>query len=827
MAMRTVLCVEPDDAAVAAIREALGSYGFEIKNFANVDKALEWGKDHVPHLFIVSLEPRKVGYAICNKIKRSAEFKDIPLILASAEETMQMLEQHKKLKSRANEYILKPFNTEELVRKVDQLVGLMMEAVPVNSKEIILTVDSDEISIADGDIMDDMAPAPASPAAPPQAPPAKGKVAAKDEDGDDGLTPPASPFAGGPELDDIFDKETDAAFAALQAADADATGPIASAEAALPSAPSPWSEEPSDWDNERTRASSMSELELMAATPPPIVNAPAPIVIATATPAPVVTAAVMAAPPVPAAIESPADDVVFSFDAADVPPSLDEISAGSTFTDAPVQESFAGAAEKTRLAEAQSRELQARIDGLETERRRLAQEVEDLKGRLQSQPVSKEKDILTLREIINRKDKDNLDLRDSLDAKERLILDHKDRIREHERARRDLEEKSLGIEKGLMLSNERITALAQDKDKSIEREKGMKARLDDALMEIQKAHDEADALKRRLGQSEDRARAEIERIRGELQSRIAELEEHARTEIAKLNDERAAGEAALVKEHETELARMTGQHDIDLEAVQRRANEEMAALSERNSTEMAKLRKDSEKALASLKEEQSVQVTAERQAHQAAADAKERDHKNEFLALRRRHEEELVSADERRQRELAESQARHAVELEAADTRRRTELQSRDEQHHAVVAEMDRRHFTEKTELSERHRTEIDQAHVRAARAEGELAARTEELSEAYRRLSGHEGDLDAARADLRDREVKLAQNRDRVAQLESKATEYEDQILRAFQKLRADEKTVEKAKRALAVALSLLDDRGAAPAGATPTKSPSEESAP
>ncbi len=42
---------------------------------------------------------------------------------------------------------------------------------------------------------------------------------------------------------------------------------------------------------------------------------------------------------------------------------------------------------------------------------------------------------------------------------------------------------------------------------------------------------------------------------------------------------------------------------------------------------------------------------------------------------------------------------------------------------------------------------------------------------------------------------------------------DYEDQIVRAFQRIRADDKTTEKTRRALAVALALLDERAPAPA--------------
>jgi chromosome segregation ATPase len=130
--------------------------------------------------------------------------------------------------------------------------------------------------------------------------------------------------------------------------------------------------------------------------------------------------------------------------------------------------------------------------------------------------------------------------------------------------------------------------------------------------------------------------------------------------------------------------------------------------------------------------------------------------------------------------------------------------------------EIERRHLTEKTELSERHRSEYDQALGRAARAEGELVARVQEIEQAYRRLAGFEADLDASRGELGDREVRLAQTRDRIAELESKVADYEDQIVRAYQRLRADEKITEKARRALAVALALIDERASVPVSAT-----------
>src|SRR5262249_6084582 len=155
-------------------------------------------------------------------------------------------------------------------------------------------------------------------------------------------------------------------------------------------------------------------------------------------------------------------------------------------------------------------ELQARIASLEGERQTIRREQDEQRDRMTQAAnqgaISKERDLLSLREVINKKEKDILDLRDALDAKKRLILDHKDKIRENERGRRDLEERTLGFEKNLVAANERVAELTQDREKSVEREKGLKARLDDAHEELRRGQDETEALRKRVTQEIERGR---------------------------------------------------------------------------------------------------------------------------------------------------------------------------------------------------------------------------------------------------------------------------------------------------------------------------------
>ena len=801
MATRTLLCVEPDQAALQVLSATLAPYGFEITNITNGDEAVEWSRKNLPALIIVSVEPKKVGYAICNKLKRSAELKNIPLILTSSDEVPAKFEQHKTFKLRADEYIFKPFDADELCRKVDKLLGLG-EPVTATSDEILLSSDllSSEIAIEADDIVDESR----IPTPPPAAPPGSGAVVEMEAEASD-----SSALGSG--LDAIFDKEAQAAFDALEIH-----------ERPTVSAPVPGSsdEKAEPWDEQAATSvvpsGLVSDLLAPASEADPSGGAG--------------TVRMMPgmAPPL-----EPPDDMAQAFSPetqVDIPPGvLRESDAGAgpppepDAVNATSVESLAmGDAPEGLLAD-----LQERIHNLENDKRRLQSELEESNGRLQAQPFHKERDLLGLRETINRKEKDLLDLRDALDARERQMLDHKDRIREHERARRDLEEKMLAMEKSLVYASERVTALGQDKDRSVERERALKLRLDDSHLELTKAQDELESLRKRLATAEDRSRAEVEKIRQDLETHVSDMEQVHRAEIAQMTNERQAAEAAREEQARTEKARMEMDRAAELEAQQRRAADELAALEDRHDVELTRLKREQEKAVASLKEEASAQLAAERQVHEAALEAKERDHKNEVQALRRRLEDELAGAEARRQRELEEAAARQSGELTTADERRRAELQARDEEHHNAVAEMDRRHLDEKTEMSERHRAELDQASARAARAEGELAARAQELGELSRRVLRVEGELDTMRADLRDREVKLAQARDHVAELETKLADFEDQILRAYQKLRNDDKIVDKAKRALAVALTLLDDRGAAAPAATssssPTRSPDE----
>jgi CheY-like chemotaxis protein len=802
--------MEPDEAALAIIVGTLEPYGFAIKNITNGDQIVEFAKQNHPALMMVSVEPNKMGYAICNKIKRNVDLKQVPLILTSSEESPEKFEQHKTFKLRADDYIFKPLDRHELMRKVNVLVGLdepegAAGNLPTASEEIFLSSDviSSEIAIDADDIVDETklnTPLPHTT--------------------EYGVAPPTDAQLDiHPVLDAMFEKEAAAAFDALEmstpppvqelneaegiTAEKPIMAPLDQTAAAgpeeQPQPVPPPAQENEGWSEEG--ATRVMPLSFKPEDLPGLPAAEQPDQDSNAVPQPVqlpepATAEIFASS---AEIEGDPELLRRSAESMEnVPPLPDEVRNTSVVAYAANAPSDVGFSD-----------LQKRVHELEDDKRELATVIEDLRAHLQSQPFHKEKDLLGLRETINRKEKEVLDLRDAVDAKDRQILDHKDRMREHERARRDLEEKLITFEKGLMHANERVLALTQDKEKSIERERGLKVRLDDAHIEIGKNHDELDLLKKRLATLEDRARAEVERVRNELEQKIAEDEESHRSELARIKDDREAEKSAREDEVQAEIARLTSNHATEIELLHKRHAEEKSSLEEGHDIEVARIRREHEKAVVALREEHATAIENEKMTYQSALEANERDYKNDLAEQRRSADDALAAAEDRRGRELEEAEARRIADLDLADARRRSELQARDEQHHAATAEMERRHLAEKAEMTEHNRVELGQTQARTNELETELTARNEELAETHRRLLRVEGELDTSRTDLRDREVKLGQARDRITEIEARIADLEDQALRAYRRIKDDEKTIDKAKRAVSVALTLLDERG------------------
>ena len=379
----------------------------------------------------------------------------MPLILISAEETLATFEQHKKLKSRADEYMLKPLDGQELLVKVGGLVSSNLSAAAADDDEVHeLDADSD-IVMADDDDVDIVSSASTDDGrsdGDASRWPSTRELRHRRRERRRAGTPreqhvlperrraPTTPFEG-----EKFDPETQAAFAALEAGSPEGARPPSGDMVDLRNL---WS------DDDLPPNAGLGEAAGRASTRP--TAAPRrrsreavrratgfdPDVYRTGEtlgPEPLVADALLASALHDARHERRASTCRRRPTRSPSRTSRPRPAAGSSPSASACRCADDG---RAREVEARNAELEARIHSLENERQTLRKEIEEARERFtQSATFSKEREFLGLREIINKKEKDILDLRDALDAKERQILDHKDKIRELDRARRDLEEK--------------------------------------------------------------------------------------------------------------------------------------------------------------------------------------------------------------------------------------------------------------------------------------------------------------------------------------------------------------------------------------------------
>jgi DNA-binding response OmpR family regulator len=120
--MAGILLIDAEQPFADQLAGSLKGRGFSVKLLDDGKDGLDYARDNRPDLIILCVElPKMSGYSICNKLKKDNDLKGIPLIITSKEATPETFAQHKKLKTRAEDYLIKPFSDAELVEKIGAL----------------------------------------------------------------------------------------------------------------------------------------------------------------------------------------------------------------------------------------------------------------------------------------------------------------------------------------------------------------------------------------------------------------------------------------------------------------------------------------------------------------------------------------------------------------------------------------------------------------------------------------------------------------------------------------------------------------------------------
>ncbi len=120
--MTKVLVAEDEIDILELIVYCLTFAGFEVVTADDGEQAVQMAVQEQPDLIMLDVRmPKMTGYEACAAIKETTELKDIPVVFLSAKGQESEIEAG--LQAGAYEYILKPFAPEDLVQKVQAIVG--------------------------------------------------------------------------------------------------------------------------------------------------------------------------------------------------------------------------------------------------------------------------------------------------------------------------------------------------------------------------------------------------------------------------------------------------------------------------------------------------------------------------------------------------------------------------------------------------------------------------------------------------------------------------------------------------------------------------------
>lgn len=931
MERRCILLIESDQQYINYISYELSRYNFDVEVASDGNDGLHKARTRQPDLILLCVElPNMSGYSICNKLKKNSDLKRIPLIIMSSEANEETFDQHRKLKTRADDYLFKPFEMADLARKVDALIGLPQLYDPSQMAERAVG----ELDLEGSEPFEPLQPLEPSPnddeAPPVPFPSSSEDVVVEEEEGDrlfsDDYEPTRDVEA------EAIAQATDAAFALLELPDEErateagdperdhgtASGEIIDlgedgieaaedgvGEGANVSEPASPVAEYADGDGAKVIPMIPivdDEGDRGEVHDGPVVEEASEGAASEEVPGPGAAASDVepmgpkdsveegsaeALPEQAPAYELEAE--VPSEAAPDGPGPSEALAAtGLALSEAEgvrieALEQTIGRLEK-RLAmdqqvhEEEASELRRMVAQLEDQNRELHRQVDRATfERVEASGLSRDRELLNLREVINRKESEILDLKDSVDAKERQILDQKDKVRALERKVREMDERILGVEREFVAAREKVSALSADKERVLERERGIKTRLEEAKVEIDKAYaevaesrdraaEELRRVKQELEQTFEAQRAEllasgqareqglqatVEELRAELEQRTEDLgqetrraseldaqllEASARTAELEANLAKAADQERALQERFAQTEELAAGFEAQLASLSEAHQQAVAALATRDQElaedrhrlsilegqlqdqeqerkALEELCQELENDMDRLKSEHVRSLEQQRLAHENDLKQLEAQHaqklEQQLEACREEHEQGLLALREEEQLRHEELAARSAQmmeqQLEALKKEHERELQAAKEDDEKRKEELQASYRDQLEALAVRHRQDLDEQAARWAEErkaqDAAMARHKEALEEAEALRLALEQQLGTALE--RQQELKLE-----IEQRDAALDHQNAKLLAAFNRIRIDETLADKAKRAIAIALTLLEEQ-------------------
>ncbi len=114
---RRILVVDDEPNIALSLNYLMERAGYSVRIAADGEEAIEAVKEAPPDLILLDVNmPKMNGYEVCELVRANPQWKHIPIVMLTAKG--RDIEREKGLAVGADEYITKPFSTQEVVEKV-------------------------------------------------------------------------------------------------------------------------------------------------------------------------------------------------------------------------------------------------------------------------------------------------------------------------------------------------------------------------------------------------------------------------------------------------------------------------------------------------------------------------------------------------------------------------------------------------------------------------------------------------------------------------------------------------------------------------------------
>lgn len=125
---KKILVVDDEPDFVAIVRKYLEKEGFEVDVAYDGVEGLNKVRQSPPDAIVLDvMMPEKDGYAVCQELKQSDQYKNIPIVLltaVSSHVSSTRYSHYDGMSTEADDYLPKPASAEEIVESVKRLVQI-------------------------------------------------------------------------------------------------------------------------------------------------------------------------------------------------------------------------------------------------------------------------------------------------------------------------------------------------------------------------------------------------------------------------------------------------------------------------------------------------------------------------------------------------------------------------------------------------------------------------------------------------------------------------------------------------------------------------------